>query len=218
MKAWLFDLDGTLLDTAPDLHRALSALLSEQGREPIPLEVMRRYVSRGARGLVRLAFGELDDDTELTTRLVEIYAQDIASETRLFDELDVLLASLRSGGLRWGIVTNKLEALARQVLESMPQAELLHDCALLIGGDTAGERKPHPAPLLLAADQLGLPVSDIVYVGDAPTDIEAGRRAGMTTVSVGWGYVPDDVAPPVDWQADHHAERPDDLIELLRTL
>ena len=133
MKAWLFDLDGTLLDTAPDLHRALSALLSEQGREPIPLEVMRRYVSRGARGLVRLAFGELDDDTELTTRLVEIYAQDIASETRLFDELDVLLASLRSGGLRWGIVTNKLEALARQVLESMPQAALLHDCALLIG-------------------------------------------------------------------------------------
>lgn len=218
MKAWLFDLDGTLLDTAPDLHRALSTLLAEEDREAIPLELMRRYVSRGARGLVRLAFGEVADDTALTTRLVEHYARNIASATRLFDGLEPLPETLKARGLTWGIVTNKLEVLARQVLDALPQAAVLQDCALLIGGDTAGERKPHPAPLLLAADRLALPVADIVYVGDALSDIEAGRRAGMTTVSVGWGYVPDDVAPPTAWQADHHADRPRDLLALINTL
>ncbi len=218
MDVMLFDLDGTLLDTATDLHRALVRLLTEHDRPPIALEQTRRHVSRGARGLVRLAFGDVPNEAMLTSRLVDLYQQDIAAHSRVFDGMVEVLDALRSGGRRWGIVTNKLEALARRVVQECADAEQLTDASLLIGGDTAGERKPHPAPLLLAADQLDAPVDRIVYVGDAPTDIAAGQRAGMQTVAVGWGYVPEDEASYEHWPADHHAATPRDLLSLLDRL
>ena len=174
MKAWLFDLDGTLLDTAPDLHRALSTLLAEEDREAIPLELMRRYVSRGARGLVRLAFGEVADDTALTTRLVEHYARDIASATRLFDGLEPLPEALKARGLTWGIVTNKPIGLARPLI-----AALGLNPGTLLGGDSTARAKPDPGSLWLASAHLALPAAQCWYLGDAPRDIEAGRAAGM---------------------------------------
>lgn len=214
----LFDLDGTLLDTATDLHRALCQLLEEDNRPPVTLDQTRRHVSRGAHGLVRMAFGEVDNEPMLTSRLVDLYQQDIARDTAAFGGIDAVLNRLRELGWRWGIVTNKLETLARRVVLECRDAALLADSAVLIGGDTAGERKPHPAPLLLAADQLDAPVETIVYVGDALTDVEAGQRAGMQTVAVGWGYVPEDVPRYDQWPADHHTATPRDLYSLLDTL
>ena len=217
LSAVLFDLDGTLLDTAPDMVAALDALLAEQGHGPVEYAHARLHVSKGAIGLINLAFGALGIDLQeahrlsLRDRYLEIYAQQLCQQTTLFDGMVEVLARLEAAGMRWGIVTNKPGFLAEPLLE---QLGLLRRSATLVSGDTLPERKPHPRPLLFAAEQLGMKPGQFAYVGDDTRDIEAGNAAGMTTVAAAYGFIPPD-EDPASWQADHLIEHPLELLNLL---
>lgn len=214
--AVLFDLDGTLLDTAPDMIAALDALMAEQGHGPVDFARARLHVSKGALGLIDLAFGTLGIElgqahrVSLRGRYLELYATHLCQATTLFDGMADVLARLEDAGLDWGIVTNKPGFLAEPLLA---QLGLLSRCAVLVSGDTLPERKPHPQPLLHAAGQIGVSPERSVYVGDDTRDIEAGNAAGMTTVAAAYGFIPpgDD---PARWPADHRIERPIDLLAL----
>ena len=208
----LFDLDGTLLDTAPDLVAALQAVCAEQDQPAPPAATAASYVSRGAIGLVSLAFPDRDANAleRLRARLVEIYQANLCARTRPYPGVMALLAELDERGVRWGIVTNKLRFLAAPIIEQM---QLARDCAVLVGGDCAAHNKPHPAPLQLAMAQIGANAAETVYVGDACKDIVAGRAAGTATVAVTWGYI---IAGdhPAKWDADFVIEQPGQLINL----
>jgi 2-phosphoglycolate phosphatase len=216
LSAVLFDLDGTLLDTAPDMVAALDALLAEQGHGPVEYAHARLHVSKGAIGLINLAFGALDIDLEeahrlsLRDRYLELYAQQLCQQTILFDGMADVLARLEAANMHWGIVTNKPGFLAEPLLE---QLGLLHRSATLVSGDTLPERKPHPRPLLYAAEQIAVKPDQVVYVGDDTRDIEAGNAAGMTTVAAAYGFIPPD-EDPASWRADHLIEHPGDLLTL----
>ncbi len=214
--AVLFDLDGTLLDTAPDMIAALDALLAEQDHGPVDYARARLHVSRGALGLIDLAFGALGIELEqahrvsLCDRYLELYANHLCQATTLFDGMADVLVRLEAANLAWGIVTNKPGFLAEPLLAELG---LLPRCAVLVSGDTLPERKPHPQPLLHAAGQIGVSPERTVYVGDDTRDIEAGNAAGMTTVAATYGFIPsgDD---PARWPANHWIERPVDLLTL----
>lgn len=206
----LFDLDGTLADTAPDLVAVLNTVLAEAARPPMPYAIARNEVSNGALGLLRLGFGLAPTDPvapELRQRFLDVYARSVCDNSKLFISLKGIneLLSLVNG--RWGIVTNKPEFLTGPLLERLGLAGAA-DC--VVSGDTLPERKPHPAPLRHAAALLGLPVANCVYVGDARRDIEAGRAAGMHTLAAAWGYIraADD---PRAWAADAIIVHPSDL-------
>jgi len=216
LTAVLFDLDGTLLDTAPDMIAALDTLLAEQGHAPVEYTQARLHVSKGAIGLINHAFGTLGIDLQeahrlsLRDRYLELYAQKLCQHTFLFDGMVEVLARLEAAGLRWGIVTNKPGFLAEPLLE---QLGLLRRSATLVSGDTLPERKPHPRPLLFAAEQLAMKPGQIAYVGDDTRDIEAGNAAGMTTVAAAYGFIPPD-ENPANWRADHLIEHPVDLLTI----
>jgi phosphoglycolate phosphatase len=208
VEAVLFDLDGTLVDTAPDLVAVLNRLLVERGRTRMPYAVARNEVSNGARGLLRLGFGDLGSPDELETlrrRFLDIYAEEVSSRSRLFmdlDEIDELLSETS-----WGVVTNKPDAFTRPLLAAVGLAERAR---CVVSGDRLPQRKPHPAPLRLAADELGVPASRCVYVGDAARDIEAGKNAGMATIAAAYGYIRPREDPRA-WGADVVIRRPADL-------
>jgi phosphoglycolate phosphatase len=211
----LLDLDGTLVDTAPDMVASLNALLVEEGRPPVPFERARGEVSNGAAGLLRLGFATGDDDPEFERwrrRFLELYAGRVADESRLFNGFDDVWQVLSELGWRWGVVTNKPAALAAPLLARLALAP---DGDCLVGGDSLPERKPHPAPLLHAAERLGCAPETCWYVGDHARDVEAGRAAGMTTVAVSYGYL---AAPAEarDWGADHVVDSPSELATTLR--
>lgn len=214
--AVLFDLDGTLLDTAPDMIFALNVICSEEGVPTVAYDRARGYVSNGAVGLLRLAFPDYDQarDTGLHRRYLARYADRLAVETRLFPLLDTLLASLDSDGVPWGVVTNKPRHLTEPLLESLG---LHRRSACTISGDTLPERKPHPRPVQFALERLGLAADPArsVYVGDAPRDIESGRAAGTRTIAVRYGYV-EPGQDPAHWGADHVADTTLELITLLK--
>jgi N-acetyl-D-muramate 6-phosphate phosphatase len=200
LRGVLFDLDGTLLDTAPDLVASLNRVRAEQLLPPLPFALARTQVSHGSTGLIRLAFPAADAERfeELRKRLLTIYSTRIADETRLFAGGDVLLDSLEKQGLRWGIVTNKPGFLTTPLLAALG---LTQRVGCVVSGDTLAERKPHPAPLLHAAKQLDLPPSQCLYVGDAERDVQAARAAGMPVLLASYGYLgPDD--EPQRWGAD----------------
>ena len=205
MSAWhavLFDLDGTLVDSAPDLAGAVNELLIEQGRSPLPLANLRPMVGAGARGMLGLAFGIAPDHGDyeaLKNRFLDLYRERIVRESRLFDGAWNLLDALDSRGTPWGIVTNKFSALAELVTQGLG---LRARTGVLIGGDTTGFAKPHPEPLLHAARQLGIPAEQCLYVGDDLRDIQAGRAAGMQTAAASWGYLGMGEAIEA-WGADH---------------
>jgi phosphoglycolate phosphatase len=208
----LFDLDGTLLDTAPDLVNALLKVCVAENQPPPDFGLACRYVSTGAAGLIRLAFPKLDEDNVelLRQRLVQHYADNICELTRPFDGIPSVLAELEAAGKRWGIVTNKPTDLTESL---MSEVALDGICACLVAGDTLPQRKPHPAPLLHALELTSVAASDSVYVGDAPQDIAAGRAAGMMTVAVSWGYIiPGE--NPHDWGADYTIDHSADLLKL----
>jgi len=209
LRAVLFDLDGTLLDTAPDFATVTNRLLAEEGRDPLPFATVRAAVSHGSRALVERAFG-IDtahaDFARLRARLLELYAANLLVDTVPFPGMTGLLAALGDHALAWGVVTNKPEWLAAPLLE---RAALKPRHAVLVCPDHVRNTKPDPEPLLLACTQLGCAPAEAVYIGDHYRDIEAGRRAGMPTIAAGWGYL-EVGESALDWAADHTADTVDE--------
>ena len=199
-KLALFDLDGTLLDSAPDMLATANRMRAARGRGPMPLAELRPHVSRGSRAMCAAAFPELDGEVpaELIREFLDTYEAELGKHSVLFDGVAELLDAIEAAGSRWGIVTNKPEYLARQVV---PQLGWESRCAILIGGDSLPQRKPHPLPLLHAAAQLGVAIDDCVYVGDDQRDIDAARAAGMKSVVALWGYRPEG-DDPLAWGGD----------------
>ncbi len=203
LAGMFFDLDGTLVDSAPDLHDALVALCAERGREPPPYEVSRAVTSRGARAIVASGFGDLGQDAvdALLPRFIELYVDTRTARTRPFPGMEELLRKLESRGIKWGVVTNKAGFMTAPLMEQLGYAAR---AASVVSGDTLPERKPHPAPLLLACGQALVDPLKCVFVGDDPRDVQAGRAAGLYTVVAGWGYLdPDDART---WGAEAYAD------------
>lgn len=217
LRAVLFDLDGTLIDTAPDFIRIIG-LMCQQAGIPVPVdELIRAQVSEGSRAMVSLIYPELAPDSpellKIRQQFLDIYAQNIAVDTCLFPQMDNLLSMLEERGLPWGIVTNKPRSLSELLLAALNLAER---CQVLVCPDDVTRTKPDPEPMLLAASQLGLPPEQIVYVGDHPRDIDAGRAAGMPTVLAAYGYLPPDHRNNLDaWHAKHIVYTVNELIELV---
>jgi phosphoglycolate phosphatase len=212
--ALLLDLDGTLLDTAPDMAGALNALLREEGRDPLPLPTIRPHVSHGSQALVQLGFGARDgaEFERLRRRFLDLYYDDLATHgTCLMSGFDAVLARLEQRGVPWGVVTNKPGWLTDPLME---QLGLRARAGCIVSGDTVAERKPHPMPLLHAASRIGRPPEDFLYVGDAERDIVAGRAAGMRTVAVRFGYLADG-EDPAAWNPDGIVDSPAELLDWL---
>ncbi len=210
--AVLFDLDGTLVDTAPDLAAAVNRIRIEQGLVPAPYEQLRPVASAGARGLIGAAFGLQPGDANydtLRTAFLHNYASSIAVKSRLFDGVDTMLNALVSRGIVWGIVTNKAAKLTDALI---PLIGLGH-AACIISGDTTPHAKPIPEPLFEAARRLSLSPERCWYVGDDLRDIQAGHAAGMQTIAAGWGYCGN--TEPVSWHADALLDTPLQLLDLL---
>ncbi len=211
-KAVLFDLDGTLADTAPDLAFAVNKMRADRGLPLTPFELLRPVASAGARGLIGVAFGTAPGDegfVEMRTEFLANYAAHIADSTVLFDGIRGLLQTIEAKGLRWGVVTNKPAVYTDALLPLIGLAQ----GACAISGDTTAHAKPHPEPLYEAARRLGLAPGDCWYVGDDLRDIQAGKAAGMPTIAAGWGYC--GMTEPQRWEADCIAARPGDIVELL---
>ncbi len=214
IRTVLFDLDGTLADTAPDLSAALNRVLLDNGRAPLPFERIRPVVSNGAQALIQLGFGTEPGTTQfeaLRRQLLEAYAGRLAVDTRLFPGMADLLTGLEQRGLRWGVVTNKPAFLTEPLLE---QLGLARRSACIVSGDTLPERKPHPAPLLHACELTGSGAAQCIYVGDAERDIQAGRRAGMRTLIALFGYI-ETGQDPRDWGADALVQTPLAILDWL---
>jgi phosphoglycolate phosphatase len=213
-RAVLFDLDGTLADTAPDLAAAVNLLRSARGLEPAPYALLRPTASAGARGMIGAAFGLAPGDQgyeELRLEWFANYEAAMAVHSTLFDGIAELLDGIQALGASWGIVTNKP---ARFTDPLVPQIGLA-GAGCVVSGDTTAHPKPHPAPLLEGARRLGIDPADCWYVGDDLRDIEAGRAAGMVTVACAWGYCGS--IEPSSWGADLLVDTPTDLLELLRS-
>ncbi len=209
-KGVFFDLDGTLADTAPDLVAAANLLRIARGLAPLPYEVLRPTASAGARGLIQGAFGydnQHPQFEELRDEFLANYEKDICVHSKLFDGMDDLLQELEKEQVLWGIVTNKVERFTHPLLKLMS----LHErSAAIVGGDTTPYSKPHPAPILKAAEICNINPAQCLYVGDDLRDIEAGRAAGMKTVAAAYGYCGCD-EPVNAWGADYIIEHPSEL-------
>jgi len=211
-RALLFDLDGTLADTAPDLAAAVNLLRTMRGLTPAPFDLLRPVASAGARGMIGAAFGITPEDAvydALRVGFLQNYADNIANHTTLFDGITALLAHLTANGQQWGIVTNKPMRYTDALL---PKIGLQH-AGCIISGDTTPHAKPHPEPLLEAARRLKLAPEDCWYIGDDLRDIDAGKSAGMFTVAACWGYCGN--TEPLAWKAHAIAQTPADLLTLL---
>lgn len=210
----LFDLDGTLLDTAPDLANALNAVLRANDRQALPFEVIRPVVSHGGNALIELGFGLKPGQPgfePLRRQLLDYYENNIARETRLFPGMDTVLEHIESGGLKWGVVTNKPGWLTDPLMDAL---QLSGRAASIVSGDTLKERKPHPAPLLHACRLIGAEPQHCLYVGDAERDIQAGHNAGMTTLVALFGYLLESDRPET-WGATALIRQPQDIIAWL---
>ncbi len=200
-RTLLLDLDGTLADTAPDLAHALNTVRIEEGLEPLPFESIRPTVSHGAVAMIKAGFDATIIDSyaeELRQRLLEHYAHWLCEETRLFDGMHDLLDRCDQAGIPWGVVTNKPAYLTDPLMQKL---ELFDRATCIISGDTLEKRKPHPEPLLHACKLAQGKPESTIYVGDAKRDVEAGNRAGMTTLVAMFGYLSDNDCPG-DWGAD----------------
>ena len=215
LKTVLFDLDGTLADTAPDLADALNTVLINNGKDALPFEQIRPVVSHGGMALVRLGFDIEPEHPEfepLRQQLLQIYASSIANKTRLFPGMTKLLNSIESAGMNWGVVTNKPAWLTEPLLDAL---QLSQRAVSIVSGDTLTERKPHPSPLLYACEQAGSQGFECVYVGDAERDIVAGNKAGMKTIVALFGYIGTEDRPDT-WGADALLESPQAISKWLQ--
>ncbi len=213
----LFDLDGTLLDTARDLANALNRLLEEEGKVPLPFETIRNVVSNGGNALVRLGFNsEIDSERHLHLyqRLLNLYEQNLTQHTVPFPGIEALLATLDQFDLSWGVVTNKPSKYTLPIMEKMA---LKPAFAAVVCADQVTHSKPHAEPMLKACDLIGCAPEQVIYVGDHRRDIEAGRNAGMLTVAAHYGYI-ETQDDPGAWGADFAIDHPDQLTEMIHTI
>lgn len=212
IQAVLFDLDGTLIDSAPDLAGACQDMRTERGLTPVAYELLRARVGSGARGMVAAGFESSPGDPgydALREEFLRRYELRMMRDTHIFAGVAPMLAEVTQRGLPWGIVTNKVARYAEPIVSWLA----LHP-GTIVCGDTTPKAKPHPAPLLEAARRLGVPPANCIYVGDDMRDMQAGRAAAMGTVAAAWGYL--GVDDPVSaWNADHVIEAPGDLIAIL---
>lgn len=212
--AVLFDLDGTLVDSAPDLAGAANELRVLDGLGPLPEEDYRAWAGSGARGMLWVAFGLQPADADYPQRrdaFLGLYQRRLLQASRVFAAVPQMLTRIEAAGSPWGVVTNKALYLAEPLLTGLA---LRHRAAVLVGGDSTPHTKPHPAPLLHAADRLGLDARRCVYVGDDARDVQAGRAAGMATVAAAWGYLGTG-SRVQDWDATTVVESPADLLKWL---
>lgn len=215
-QAVLFDLDGTLIDTAPDFVRVLNNMRVKYGRATLPSDMIRPAVSAGARAMVKVGFPEYEPESpqfaQLRQEFLDAYGADICQESQVFTGLDTLLESLETKGIPWGIVTNKPRIYSEALLLAL---NLSQRCAVLVCPDDVSQAKPHPEPMYLACKQLNVDPTQTVYVGDHLRDIQAGNNAQMTTIAVGFGYLVEgeDIN---DWQAHHCVQMVDDLIAFFK--
>ena len=212
-EAILFDLDGTLVDTAPDMVAALVDIQQDEGHKPIAYELARTHVSHGAAGLVKLAFPGIpfDEHERLRLEFLDRYEQAVCVNSVLFSQMAELLDRLDGSGLPWGIVTNKPTRMTEPLLAAL---DIDHRAACVICGDTIPQRKPDPEPLLLASRQTGVEPNRTIYVGDAARDIEAGLAAGMFTIAATYGYITAD-DDPLAWNAHQIAASTEELTHQL---
>lgn len=216
LEAVLFDLDGTLADTLPDLAGALDSVARETGAGTVDEARLRPLVSRGTREMLASVFARESDRARIDharRRFLERYREGVAVRTRLFPGMDAVLDTIERRGARWGVVTNKHAWLTEPLLEAL---DLRRRAACVVSGDSAAHPKPHPAPLLLACERLSVAPAAAAYVGDSRSDVESGRAAGMATLSAGWGYF-DPGDPPKGWGADVDAGTPGDLLDWVRS-
>lgn len=215
LRAVLFDLDGTLLDTAPDMVGALNELRREQALAPLPYEAVRPAVSHGAARIVETGFPEATGErfAALRQRFLDLYRGCLSVNTRLFPGMDEVLKALSERPLKSGIVTNKPAWLTEPLLE---QLGLRARFACVVSGDTVAERKPHPLPLLHAAKLAGVAPDECIYVGDAERDVQAAHRAGMAAVVANYGYLRAD-EDSAAWQGDAYLEQPLSLLSWLES-
>ena len=208
LRAVFFDLDGTLVDSAPDLIAAVQALCSELGAPPPDAARVREVVSAGGRAMLRRGLPGADDVMidQFLPRFLDIYSVNMVEHTRLYDGMDEVLAGFESRGIAWGVVTNKPGWLARPLMEQM---HLGVRCSALVTGDCLSVRKPDPAPVLRACEIAGIDVASSAFVGDDLRDVQAGRAAGALTIAAAWGYL--DGGDPHSWGADRVVELPSDL-------
>ncbi len=213
--AVLFDLDGTLCDTALDFTWALNRLLAEENRPHLSLTQVRDQVSNGGLALIQMAFPDIEDEAarlSLRDRLIAFYAMNITWHTRLYAGIDLVLAQLSQRNTPWGIITNKPEGLTHQIMKGLNLADFPPQS--IVGGDTLAFAKPHPAPLLLAAEQCNVQAKDCIYIGDHRRDIEAARAAGMVAIAVSYGYLTANDNPH-NWGADVVIDSPYNLARYL---
>lgn len=217
ISALLFDLDGTLIDTAPDFALVLNGMRRRRQLSDIPFEEIHATVSEGARALVELGFNlsEGDEGFEaLRQELLDEYLQNLSQQSRLYPGMEDVLSWAESRDIPWGIVTNKPSLYAEPLLRDLKLAER---CASLVCPDHVKQRKPHPEPILLACAQMRANATTAVYVGDHRRDIEAGKNAGSTTVACTYGYIHSS-DPAHSWGADYTIETASELVQILETL
>jgi len=215
IRTVLFDLDGTLADTAPDLAYALNILLAEEGRPAMPYELVRPAASHGSIAVIKVGFGIQPEDEgfeELKQRFLDIYEKNLDVHTCIFPGLEPVLDKIEQLGMNWGVVTNKPGWLTEPVLESL---NLTQRAVCVVSGDTLPERKPHPAPLLHACNIAGSEAAQCLYIGDAERDIIAGQRAGMKTLVALFGYLGENDQPE-SWPADGMVSTPAEILDWLR--
>ncbi|WP_417616890.1 HAD family hydrolase [Oceanisphaera sp.] len=216
LRAVLFDLDGTLLDTAGDMGAAANHVIASLGLPTLSESVLQCTTSDGSYALLRAGIhAELIEQhglEQLRRQMLGFYGDNLFHHTRPYDGVPALLDWLNFSGIPWGIVTNKPAALTQPLLAGLP---LFARCGVTVSADTLAQKKPHPAPLLFAAEQLAVAPQHCVYVGDHKRDIEAGRAAGMTTVAATWGYISAG-EDPAQWQADHQINTASTLHDWLK--
>ena len=213
----LFDLDGTLLDTAPDFHRILNLMLGQHGQAAVELDWLRQYVSLGARAMVSKSFAlpaQAAETDQLLDQFLTLYEQQPIVHSQLFEGLDQLLNWLDSQAIPWGVVTNKPSRFSQPILTTLG---LRDRCASLICPDQVRHSKPDPESLLLACQELNCLPEDTLYIGDHARDIEAGQRAGMRTIACGYGYIQPE-ENPAQWNSTYLIEDTQELAGLLKSL
>jgi phosphoglycolate phosphatase len=210
-SAVLFDLDGTLVDTAPDLGYALNCVLAENDKPTLSMAQIRPVASHGAAGLIALGFGitpQHDNYPALRDRLLQLYQDNITRESDLFDGMAEVLSQLEQNDITWGVITNKPSFLTEPLLA---QLDLTDRSACIVSGDTTPYSKPHPAPMLKGLDDINHAAEDCIYIGDAERDIQAGKAVNMPTVLARYGYLTDEDKQQ-DWQADAIIDHPSELL------